>query len=291
MRLITAEWRKKGLRIALVPTMGALHEGHLSLVKMASEHADRVVVSLFVNPTQFGPGEDYEKYPRMLDRDLDLCSREGVSLVFAPDHAEMYGPGQETRRHFITFRIGKMKEHLCGVWRQGHFEGVLLVVNKLFHIVQPDVAVFGQKDIQQWYIIRQMALEHDHPVDILMGPTRREPDGLAQSSRNVYLNRDERKKAPLLYKALQKVRGHILRQLEQSPGNGQPVCIEKAIISQEINRLDENGLNVEYFSIVSAPDLQPVAEIMPGRQYIIAAAVQTGTTRLIDNVLLSHKES
>ncbi len=176
------------MRVAMVPTMGALHEGHLSLVRQAGENADHVVVTIFVNPTQFGPGEDYEEYPRTLDTDVEQCRQTGVSLVFAPGLSEMYGTtGTEAPKHFISFRISKMTDQLCGPFRPAHFEGVLQVVNKLFNIVQPDAAVFGQKDIQQWFLIRQMAGELDMPVEILMGPTRREPDGLAQSSRNVYL--------------------------------------------------------------------------------------------------------
>ncbi len=309
-------WRSQEQRVALVPTMGALHDGHLSLIRQAREHAAHVVVSIFVNPTQFGPGEDYEKYPRTLNRDVELCRQEGVALVFAPDFMEIYGAAGEVRQHNITFRIEKMNEHLCGPVRPGHFEGVLQVVNKLFNIVQPDVAVFGQKDIQQWFLIRQMVEEQDIPVDILMGATRREPDGLAQSSRNSYLSADERKKAPMLLEALQRVRHHLEASCRTAISGGAQIApsdsgenagkdsiensgkdsagenryaADLAIISEEINRLDENGFRVEYFSLVTTPDLQPTDVIEHGRLYVIAIAARLGKTRLIDNVLFTYK--
>jgi len=300
VRHTVSAWRWQGQRVALVPTMGALHDGHLSLIRQARQHADHVVVSIFVNPTQFGPGEDYEQYPRTLKRDLDHCLKEGVSLVFAPNFTEMYGTAGEARHHFVRFRISKMTEHLCGPGRPGHFEGVLQVVNKLFNIVQPDVAVFGQKDIQQWFVIRQMAEELDIPVEILMGPTRREPDGLAQSSRNAYLTPEERKTAPMLFESLHRFRQYIEDQCHPaatndadavSTGAGKAsVEIDPAIISKEINRLDENGLHVEYFSLVTTPDLQPTDVIEQGRLYVIAIAARLGKTRLIDNVLFTYKD-
>ncbi len=265
--------------------MGALHDGHLSLVNQAKQHADHVVVSIFVNPTQFGPGEDFEQYPRSLGSDVEMCRQEMVSLVFAPDYSEMYGTDEQARHPYLSFRITKMTDHLCGPFRPGHFEGVLQVVNKLFNIVQPDVAVFGQKDIQQWYLIRQLAVEQDHPVEILMGPTRREPDGLARSSRNVYLSGHERKVAPMLFQTLQRVRTGL-----EKNGKLEAVPVDETIISQEVKRLRENGFNVEYFSVVSTPDLQPADAIEHGQTYIIAAAARLGKTRLIDNLLLSHKD-
>jgi len=302
VRRIVSDWRKQGQRVALVPTMGALHEGHLALIRQVSEHADQVVVSVFVNPTQFGPGEDYEQYPRTLNSDVELCRQEGVSLVFAPGLTEMYGTAAgEAPYHFISFRISKMNKHLCGPFRPGHFEGVLQVVNKLFNIVQPDVAIFGQKDIQQWFLIRQMAIEQDIPVEILMGTTRREPDGLAQSSRNVYLSPEERKKAPMLFEALMRVRQHVEdlcqgtfvsakdAEMASEETDGTWAAVDSAIISKEINRLDENGFHVEYFSLVSTPSLQPAEAIEPGKRYVIAVAARLGRTRLIDNVLFTYK--
>ena len=305
---MVSEWRGKGQRVALVPTMGALHDGHLSLIRQAGQHAEYVVVSIFVNPTQFGPGEDFEQYPRTLKSDMELCRQEGVALVFAPDYTEMYGTAGQIRTHSISFRIEKMNEHLCGPVRPGHFEGVLQVVNKLFNIVQPDVAVFGQKDIQQWFLIRQMVEEQDIPVEILMGPTRREPDGLARSSRNSYLTAEERKKAPMLFEALQRVSRHLeascrtaltgvtqnapLDPVENSGMDSREsrCAADLSIISREINRLDENGFHVEYFSLVTTPDLQPTDVIEQGRHYVIAIAARLGKTRLIDNVLFTYKD-
>ncbi len=297
---MVSAWRRKGHRVALVPTMGALHDGHLSLIRQARQHADHVVVSVFVNPTQFGPGEDYEQYPRTLKSDLDHCLKEGVSLVFAPGFTEMYGTAGEARHHVVTFRISKITEHLCGPVRPGHFEGVLQVVNKLFNIVQPDVAVFGQKDIQQWFVIRQMAEELDLPVEILMGPTRREPDGLAQSSRNAYLTPEERKTAPMLFETLQRFRQHLEDKCQPPVTDSTDAAstnagktaeeIDPAIISEEINRLGENGFHVEYFSLVTTPDLQPTDVIEQGRLYVIAIAARLGKTRLIDNVLFTYKD-
>lgn len=302
MRRIVTGWRKEGKRVALVPTMGALHDGHLSLMRQARQNADHVVVSVFVNPTQFGPGEDFEQYPRTLEADLQYCRKESVSLVFAPDAAEMYGNTAHTApQNVLTFRISKMAEHLCGPSRPGHFEGVLLVVNKLFNIVQPDVAIFGQKDIQQWFLIRQMAVELDLPVDVLMGPTIREADGLARSSRNVYLTADERKKAPMLFEALQRVRQYLERRCRSTAAEASGraakgtatmgVPVTSSIISEEIERLQESGFQVAYFSIVDTPDLQPADVVTPGRDYVIAIAVRLGKTRLIDNVLFSCKDS
>ncbi len=345
MRHLISEWRSQGKRVALVPTMGALHDGHLSLVKQAHKHADHVVVSIFVNPTQFGPGEDYEQYPRTLSRDVELCRQEDVSLVFAPDFTGMYGQAEQKRQQYLSYRITKMNEYLCAPLRPGHFEGVLQVVNKLFNIIQPDVAVFGQKDIQQWFIIRQMVEDLDHPIEILMGPTGREPDGLARSSRNVYLTGHERKIAPMLFESLQRVRSRLeklvsshLEQLYRNAGKLQnkqdirqvtgqevkqavpqelqelelqedyveepasspeyktrgverrQVAVGEDIISEEIKRLAESGFNVEYFSLVTTPDLQPTDAIETGRSYVIAVAARLGKTRLIDNVLFSLKE-
>jgi pantoate--beta-alanine ligase len=183
--------RSRGETIGLVPTMGALHDGHVQLIRKMKEQASFVVVTVFVNPTQFGPNEDYSKYPRTRERDRQICEQEGVNLVFYPDVEEMY-PAEPA----ISFRINGLADHLCGKSRPGHFSGVLQVVNKLFNITQPDLAIFGQKDIQQFALIDRMAQEFNHPVRLLMGETVREADGLAMSSRNAYLNAQERKRAP-----------------------------------------------------------------------------------------------
>ena len=287
---MVSEWHRQGERVALVPTMGALHDGHLSLIRQAKEHAAHVVVSVFVNPTQFAPGEDYERYPRTLETDMEKCRSEGVSLVFAPDRNEMYGSDDEERPHYLSVRISGMNRHLCGASRPGHFEGVLQVVNKLFNIVRPDVAVFGQKDIQQWFIIRQMAEEFEHPVEILMGPTRRESDGLAKSSRNVYLSPDQRRKAPMLFASLKRFSDTLREQILKQDADSGEIPVPGTLLSGEKQRFAENGFKLDYFSIVGTPDLQPVDVIVPGRLYVIAAAAWLGNTRLIDNVLLNTRK-
>lgn len=284
---MVSEWRNRNLRVGFVPTMGALHEGHLSLIRQARQHADHVVVSVFVNPTQFGPGEDYQQYPRTLGVDVEKCRSEGVSLVFAPNKEEMYGKSGSQK--YITIGIRKMNDHLCGAGRTGHFEGVLQVVNKLFHIIRPDVAVFGQKDIQQWFIIRQMVEEFDHPVEILMGPTKREKDGLALSSRNVYMSADERKRAPLLFETLQRLSHKISENIRDAGNVNKSIPVDESLFQSEAEHLSDNGFKVDYLSLVSTPDLQPANEVISGRLYVIAAAAWLGSTRLIDNVLLNTR--
>jgi pantoate--beta-alanine ligase len=289
VRHIVADWQYNGDRIALVPTMGALHDGHISLIRQAHLHSDRVVVSVFVNPLQFGPGEDFDQYPRTLTRDVEICRKEGVALVFAPDQMEMYGNGGSGQDHFISLQISKMNEHLCGARRKGHFEGVLQVVSKLFNIVHADVAVFGQKDIQQYYIIHQLVEEYDFPVELIMGPTMRDADGLALSSRNEYLSADERKLAPMLFGGLQRLSDRVndtMKSLKES-GEFKTVLLDKSFISEEILRLEENNFNVDYLSVVSVPDLQPADVIEPGRLYVAAVAAWIGNTRLIDNIFLN----
>ncbi|UCG34046.1 MAG: pantoate--beta-alanine ligase, partial [Phycisphaerales bacterium] len=186
--------RQQGRRIGFVPTMGALHEGHLSLIRASREAGDYTVVSIFVNPTQFGPGEDFNAYPRPIDEDRRLCSELGVDLLFLPDVKELY-----PRKGVVTVRPTRVSDRLCGAFRPGHFEGVITVVAKLFNIVQPDVAYFGQKDAQQALVIKKMAADLDMNINVVVLPTVRESDGLAMSSRNAYLNVQERKAALVLY--------------------------------------------------------------------------------------------
>ncbi len=287
VRHIVSDWRARKQKVAFVPTMGALHEGHLSLIRQAKEHAGQVVVSVYVNPTQFGPGEDYDQYPRTLSSDVEKCRKAGASLVFAPDSEEMYGERTGNPEDYISIGISKMNRFLCGETRKGHFEGVLQVVNKLFNIVQPDVAVFGQKDIQQWFIIRQMTEEFCHPVEILMGPTKREADGLAMSSRNKYLSPEERKVAPSLFQAIQRISQKLTDRIQNADPQMNHIIMEPAIVTSEIEWLGENGFEVDYFSVVSTPDLQPADVIEFGRLYVIAVAAKLGKTRLIDNTLLN----
>ncbi|MDG5767505.1 pantoate--beta-alanine ligase [Balneolales bacterium ANBcel1] len=291
VRKSVTNWRSQGLKIALVPTMGALHEGHLSLIRQAREHADHVVVSVFVNPVQFGPGEDFDRYPRTLAADVEQCRKEGVSLVFAPDSNEMYGAGDDRVEPYISIGIAQMNRHLCGATRKGHFEGVLLVVNKLFNIVRPNVAVFGQKDIQQWFVIRQMAEEFDHGIEILMGPTLRENDGLAMSSRNRYLTPEERMKASGLFQALQRISKKVTAAIRDAESGRRRVPVDSSMLQAEAEALRENGFDVDYLSLVSTPDLQPAAVIEVGRLYVIAVAARLGNTRLIDNILLNTRKT
>ena len=198
IRQVVARQKKRGKRIGLVPTMGALHQGHLSLIRLAKKHSDFVVVSIFVNPTQFGPKEDYKKYPRDLKKDAALCQTAGADLIFSPSPEEIYPKG------FSTYvNVEGLTQGLCGASRPGHFRGVATVVSKLFNIVQPDAAVFGQKDAQQLAVIRQMTKDLDLPVKIIGAPIVRERDGLAMSSRNAYLTMEERAEAMTLFRALQ----------------------------------------------------------------------------------------
>ncbi len=270
VRRRVAAARQKGKRVGFVPTMGYLHEGHLRLIDRCRERADYCVVSVFVNPTQFGPGEDYERYPRDLERDRRLLKERGVDLVFAPDVAEMY-----PEEPFIRFQIEKLADHLCGPRRPGHFSGVLLVVAKLFHIVQPDVAVFGQKDLQQLLLIRRMVRDLNFPLEIVAGPTVREPDGLAMSSRNAYLSPEERRQATVLYRSLQRAK-ELVQEGERSARN----------VREAMRAMIEStpGARIDYIEIVDLEELQPV-ERLEGR-VAIALAVHVGPARLIDNLVL-----
>jgi pantoate--beta-alanine ligase len=248
--------------------MGALHAGHERLIQTARAECDTVVVSIFVNPLQFGPSEDYSRYPRPLDEDLKICERNGVDVVFGPTVEEMYPSPQ------VTFvEVGRLAEHLCGKFRPGHFRGVATVVLKLLNIVQPQRTYFGEKDLQQLTIIRRMVSDLNLPVTIVGVPIVREPDGLALSSRNKYLNVEERKAAPVLHRALQEAAASI-RAGEKDVAKIQNGAVAVLAASPLIR--------LEYFEIVDPTELQPVTVISgPVR---IAVAAWIGTTRLIDNV-------
>lgn len=269
-RAVIAQARASGKRIGFVPTMGYLHEGHLKLIDIAKQHSDFVVVSIFVNPTQFGPQEDFAAYPRDFERDRKLCEAQGADLIFAPDVSEMY-----PERSFITFQIEKLADRLCGARRPGHFNGVILVVSKLFNIIQPDIAVFGQKDAQQLIIIKRLVRDLNFPVKIISAPTVRESDGLAMSSRNVYLNSEQRAQSTVLYRSLQRAKALI----ESGERNPQKII---AAIEQLITTASE--ARIDYIEIVSVRDLQP-REYLDG-QVLIALAVYFGKARLIDNIIL-----
>jgi pantoate--beta-alanine ligase len=254
-------------KLGLVPTMGALHEGHLSLVRAAKAQCEVVAVSLFVNPTQFGPNEDLSKYPRTFERDQELLEKEDVDFLFAPTVAEMYPKGATT---FVN--VEGLSEKLDGKSRPGHFRGVTTVVSKLFHIVEPDLAFFGQKDAAQVAVIRKMVRDLDCPVEIVVCPIVRERDGLALSSRNVYLDPAQRKSALVLSRSLQRVREDFDRG-ERDAG--------RLIVSGKQVFIDEPSLRLDYFEIVDPDTLDPVVEIT--RPTLVAVAAFVGTTRLIDN--------
>lgn len=250
--------------------MGALHEGHLSLVRAAKRQTDCVVVSVFVNPLQFGPNEDFAKYPRTFDRDRELLEHEGVAVLFAPTPEEMYPPYAAT-----LVEVERLPQKLEGRTRPTHFRGVTTVVNKLFNIVQPDLAFFGQKDAQQVIILRQMARDLNMDVEIVVMPIVREPDGLALSSRNRYLNERQRAQAPVLYRALTRM------QMLADRGEGSAAALlqqGKAIIAEE------SEVRLDYLEIVSQETLEPVVDVAGGA--LVAVAAFVGPTRLIDNIVL-----
>jgi pantoate--beta-alanine ligase len=264
--------RAAGKRVGFVPTMGYLHEGHMSLVRLAREHSDRVAVSIFVNPIQFGPGEDFSRYPRDFARDEALCEREGVAAVFYPEPDEMYAAD-----HSVTIDENKLTRGLCGRSRPGHFRGVLTVVGKLFNIVLPDVAVFGQKDAQQVSVIQRMVTDLNFPVEIIVGPILREPDGLAMSSRNKYLSAAERLDALCLSQSL-KLAESLYRDGVRS------VRAIRDAISDRISTVPT--ATVEYIELVDAATLDPVEEVRG--PVLVALAVRVGRTRLIDNTVLGR---
>ncbi len=269
VRSVVSEWKKQGFKVGLVPTMGALHAGHESLIKKACESCDKVVVSVFVNPTQFGPNEDFDKYPRTLESDAELCSKNGVDVVFAPSAEEMYPEKDFTK--VIPPEVYQNK--LCGKSRLGHFDGVALVVTKLFNIVQADVAFFGQKDAQQVVIIKKMARDLNISTEIVTCPIIRDEDGLALSSRNTYLNSEQRKKALCLSKMLKKV--------VQMYQNGE---ISVEIVKNEALKLLEEGVVIDYFEFVSFETLEQKNNL--DDKILVAIAARLGSIRLIDNIIL-----
>lgn len=267
--------RMEGQRLALVPTMGALHEGHLALVHRAKELADHVTASIFVNPTQFGPGEDYERYPRQLHDDVEQLEEAGVDLVFAPSVAEMYPDGPENA--FTRVTVAHLDERLCGRFRPGHFEGVTTVVSKLFHLCRPHVAVFGRKDAQQFVILRRMAKELFFGVEVVGVETVREEDGLARSSRNAYLTAAQREQAVALSRAVEAARTRILAG-EQG--------VEALVETMRRELAAASDGEVQYAEVVDAERLQPVLRLEPGDEVLAAVAVYFGDTRLIDNAFV-----
>lgn len=264
--------KRAGKKVAFVPTMGALHAGHLSLIKMAHKYADAIIVSIYVNPEQFAPHEDFGTYPRTIEADLKLCEQENVDIVFMPNTETMYGSGKK----YLSIAIEELNVHLDGGSRLGYFQGIALVVNKLFNIVNPDVAVFGQKDYQQFRIIEQMVKEFNHSIELLMAPIGRANDGLALSSRNAYLSDEERILAPGLYRALT----YVAQQIE----NG--VMEPSLLIAHQKDELEAKGFKNDYLFVYSLDTLQPVEHLSNGNRYVLAIAAYLGKTRLIDNLIL-----
>jgi len=262
--------RDKGKTIGLVPTMGALHAGHMLLIERAVKKTDYLVVSIFVNPTQFGPGEDFDKYPRPFEADLEKCRKWGVELVFAPKPYRMY-----PRENLTWVNVERLTEPLCGKFRPGHFRAVTTVCAKLFNIVQPDIAFFGQKDAQQAVVIKRMVEDLNLPLEIDICPTVREPDGLAVSSRNKYLSTQQRKDAVYLYKSLQRA-GEMLEAGEKNT---------RKIISEMQNILSRVPfLEVQYINLVDAQTLEEPEQLKG--EILVAIAAKLGPARLIDNILI-----
>lgn len=268
LRRLTAAWRRAGETIAFVPTMGALHEGHRRLIERATAPGRRVVVSIFVNPLQFGPREDFGAYPRTLAMDRRLCAEAGADLVFVPDASVLYPTGFATR-----VQVTGLDRHLCGPFRPGHFEGVTTVVLKLLMLVGPDVLFLGQKDAQQAAIVGRMIRDLDLPVRLRVVPTVRERDGLALSSRNRYLTPEERAVAPVLYRALRAVRDAV------RAGGGSP---DAALAAGRRLLAETPALSLEYLELVDAATLAPVSRLEG--DLIIAVAARLGRARLIDNI-------
>ena len=276
VRAFVRDQRNRGRRIGFVPTMGALHIGHIALIRAARKSCDMVVVSIFVNPTQFGPSEDLATYPRPFEQDCDVCRDEDVALVFAPTAEEMYGDVD----NLTWVNVETLTEPLCGRTRRGHFRGVTTVCANLFNIVLPDTAFFGQKDAQQAIVIQRMVRDLNMPLTIEVCPTVREPDGLAVSSRNQYLNPQQRQQAAVLYRALQACEAGFA-------GGQREVTSLIAIMTDMLASV--TGMEIEYVSIVDAQTLMPLERITT--QALVAMAVRLGPARLIDNILIDGAES
>jgi pantoate--beta-alanine ligase len=273
MKNLVKDWKRRGLSIGFVPTMGYLHEGHLALVRRVKELSDRVVVSIFVNPIQFAPGEDYQRYPRDLERDKALLEKEGVDVLFSPKAQEMYPPGFQT-----YVEVKELSSGLCGRYRAGHFIGVATVVLKLFNIVQPDIAAFGEKDYQQLKVIQRMVQDLNLDVKIISHPTVREEDGLAMSSRNTYLSPEERKSAIALYKALN-LAEELINQGER----------RVATLKEKLKEFIESYpyTKVQYIEFVHPETLKEVERV--DEPTLLALAVFLGKARLIDNKIIIPK--
>lgn len=268
-----ADFRLKGLSIGFVPTMGFLHQGHISLIRKAREENNKVVVSIFVNPMQFGPNEDFKKYPRDIKRDLTLIGTEGVDIVFQPAAASFYHKGFQS---FVDIEV--FGNVMCGLYRPGHFKGVCTVCTKLFNLVRPDRAYFGQKDYQQALIIKQIAADLNMGIKIKIMPIIREKDGLAMSSRNIYLNKKERQNALLIFKSL-----CLAKELIRS-GERRTARIRK-IIKNVFSKIDD--IRIDYIVVADADNLKEEKSIS-SKKILVAIAAWIGNTRLIDNIIIKH---
>jgi pantoate--beta-alanine ligase len=273
MQNIANDLRRSGKRIGVVPTMGFLHEGHLSLIRVARQQADIVITTIFVNPTQFGPHEDFEKYPRNIERDTHLAESAGSDILFTPAVTDMY---PDFYRTYVG--VEKMTEVLEGKIRPTHFRGVTTIVAKLFNITQPDVAVFGQKDAQQSVVIRRMVSDLNFEINIIVAPIVREPDGLAMSSRNVYLSPAERKESTVLHRSLLHAKSCIEKGERQS----------SVIVAEMMKIISTSPLaRVDYISIANPETLDEISLTKPGEAILVSLAVRFGATRLLDNALIN----
>jgi pantoate--beta-alanine ligase len=273
MQRIVADERMSGKRIGVVPTMGYLHEGHVSLIREARKENDIVVLTIFVNPAQFGPAEDFDRYPRDIEKDRRIAEREGVDYLFHPAVSDMYPEGYAT---YVD--ITGPAEMLEGAYRPGHFRGVATIVLKLFHITQPDNSYFGRKDAQQLSVIKKMVRDLNLPVAVRPVPTVREADGLAMSSRNVYLTADERRRATVIYRALREAEAMVRRGETK----------QRVLVEMIRSRIHEEGdIAIDYIEVVDTESFRTADEIQTEIEYCIAVAVRIGKTRLIDNIIVS----
>ncbi len=278
LRQQITDWKASGLKVAFVPTMGNLHEGHLSLIRLAKTKADKVVVSIFVNPLQFGPNEDFDEYPRTVEVDCEKCQPAGCDMVFAPQVSEIY-PSQVQTTVCVSEALTTLWE---GAKRPGHFDGVTTVVSKLFNMVQPDVAIFGQKDYQQWCVLQQMVQDMAVPIEMICAPIGRADDGLALSSRNQYLSDEQRNIAPCLQAELQMIQ----KEMMGFSGNSEDFVAFKSFLEKKtIENLLQAGFDqVDYMCIVNAMNLQPAKSL--AEPLIVLTVARLGSTRLLDNLIL-----
>ncbi len=275
IRIYVEQAKRRGETIGFVPTMGFLHDGHGSLIEHAREDNQQVIVSIFVNPLQFGPNEDFDRYPRDLPKDQAFCEASGVNAIFAPSATEMYGEeGALTQIH-----VDALGDHLCGASRPGHFDGVATVVAKLFNIIQPDRAYFGKKDFQQLSIVKRLVQDLSIPVEIIGVETVREADGLAKSSRNAYLTPEERTIAPELRKSLKRIQLHVAEGAND---------LDQLIDAERSHFASLERIRIDYLTCVDLKKLQPIHKLEAGEEGVCAIAAFVGNTRLIDNILLTR---